>query len=131
MFRMTNCMLLLCGALAGVTIISLPATAQTLKPLSLRGEIDLDGNGKSVLLLRSNKAQMQVGRLVGNKMQFSALADPGPDFRLAGVSDFDGDGKSDLVLVNTSTPDKGDVRTWTKFSSSSDLLGNQSIEVLP
>jgi len=89
--------------------VTIPADAETPKPLSLRGEIDLDGNGKSVLLLRSNKAQMQVGRLVGNKLQFSTLADPGLNFKLAGVSDFDGDGKSDLVLVNTTTPSA----TWT------------------
>jgi hypothetical protein len=49
-------MLLVCGALASATMVSFPATAQTPKPLSLQGEIDLDGNGKSVLLLRSNKA---------------------------------------------------------------------------
>lgn len=122
MFRLTNCMLLVCGALASATMVSFPATAQTPKPLSLQGEIDLDGNGKSVLLLRSNKAQMQAGRLVGNKFQFSDVTDPGPDFRLAGVADFAGDGKSDLVFVNTTTPERGDVRTWTNFASSGDRL---------
>jgi uncharacterized protein (DUF1800 family) len=108
-----------------VAVAAFSAVAQTSKPLSLRGEIDLDGNGRSVLLVRSNNAQMQAGRLVGNKMQFSALADPGLDFRLAGVTDHNGDGKSDLVLVNTSTPERGDVRAWTNFLGSGDRLLRQ------
>lgn len=118
--------LLLCGAaVTGAATLVLPAVAQTPKPLSVRGEIDIDGNGKSVLLVRSNNAQMQAGRLVGNKMQFSALTDPGPDFRLAGVADFAGDGKSDLVFVNTSTPERGDVRAWSNFLPAGDRLLRQ------
>jgi uncharacterized protein (DUF1800 family) len=121
-FQTRKWVLLTCAAITGLMAVTIPADAETPKPLSLRGEIDLDGNGKSVLLLRSNKAQMQVGRLVGNKLQFSTLADPGLNFKLAGVSDFDGDGKSDLVLVNTTTPERGDVRAWTNFSPSGDKL---------
>jgi hypothetical protein len=79
---------LICSAIFTViaAILSPVANTQvpTSKPLSLRGEIDLDGSGKSVLLLRSNKAQMQVGRFVSNRFQFSSMADPGADFKLAG-----------------------------------------------
>jgi hypothetical protein len=120
---------LICSAIFTViaAILSPVANTQvpTSKPLSLRGEIDLDGSGKSVLLLRSNKAQMQVGRFVSNRFQFSSMADPGADFKLAGVSDFDGDGKSDLALINITTPERGDVRAWNKFSPTGDTLFRQ------
>src|SRR6266481_1201300 len=89
--------------------------------LSKRGGIDIDGSGKSVLLVRSNSESlsgssgMQVGRLVANQFQFTTLGDPGPAFRLLGVSDWNGNGKSDLFFQNTTQGTFGDVVAWSDF----------------
>jgi photosystem II stability/assembly factor-like uncharacterized protein len=95
-------------------------------PLSKRGGIDIDGDGKSEILVRSASAQLQAGRLVNNVFQFTPLTDPGSNFRLVGVGDFDGNGKSDLAFQNMAQdPTFGDVRTWPGFSASSEVFWRQ------
>lgn len=91
--------------------------AQTVPPLSKRGGIDIDGNNKSVLLIRSS-VQMQAGRLVNNQFQFTAQSDPGASFRLVAATDFDGNGKSDLTFQNPTQLDalgKSSVQAWNDF----------------
>lgn len=110
----TRCAAFLCGLLVNMTIAA-PL------PLSMRGGIDIDGLGKSVLLVRSAAAQMQAGRLVNNQFQFSALPDPGPNFRLVAVADFDGNGKSDLAYQDmTQLGEFGDVRVKPNFAAVGD-----------
>ena len=86
-------------------------------PLSRRG-IDLDGNGKAAIVLRNgSNTQLQAGRLVGGQMVFSSLADPGPSFRLIGIADFNGDGKSDLAVQEIASDAVfGVVSIWPNFS---------------
>ncbi len=86
-------------------------------PLSKRGGIDIDGSGKSVLLLRSKtSSQLQVGRFANNTFTFSSQADPGANYRLVAVADFDGDGISDLAYQDMSLPgDFGVVSVWPDF----------------
>ncbi len=79
--------------------------------------VDLDGDGKHELLVRSGGTaaspnQLQLGRLANNTFQFTSLADPGPNYRLVGVADFDGNGKADLAFQNMAQGDKGDVIFW-------------------
>ncbi len=123
---------------AGITatILALAASlahAQTALPLSKRGGIDIDGNNKSVLLVRgagsSGAPQLLAGRLVNNQFQFSAQNDPGSSFRLVGAVDFDGNGKSDLAFQNITQGDLGDVRGWYDFQSGSERLFRQVKQV--
>jgi hypothetical protein len=88
--------------------------------LSKRGGIDVDGNGKSQLVVRNAIAgQMQVGRLVSNQFQWSTTADPGAGFRVLGAADLAGTGKSDLLFQSTTQGEFGDVTAWQGFSPSS------------
>jgi hypothetical protein len=94
---------------------------------SMRGSIDIDGNGKSVLLVRTTNSngsiainpQLQIGRLVGNgassQFQFTSQTDPGVAFRVVGVTDYDGNGRSDLLIQNMTQGEFGDVHVWTNF----------------
>ena len=112
---------------------SLWANAQTPIALSKRGGIDIDGNNKSVLLVRSTSAsgtpQLLAGRLVNNQFQFTTQADPGIAFRLVGATDFDGNGKSDLAFQNITQGEFGDVRSWNDFASTGERLFRQVKQV--
>jgi parallel beta-helix repeat protein len=110
-------------------------------PLSKRGSIDIDGNGKSVLLVRTTTGngsntsppQMQVGRLVGNgassQFQFTNQADPGASFRIVGVTDYDGNGRSDLLVQNMTQGEFGDVQLLTDFLPSASRVLRQVKQV--
>jgi sugar lactone lactonase YvrE len=95
-------------------------------PLSQRGGIDLDGQGKSAVVVRAtNASQLIAGRLVSNAFQWTNLPDPGPDFRLLAPIDFGGTGKSDLPLLRE-TPlnanGQGTAQFWRGFSASSNVV---------
>lgn len=95
-------------------------TGTQVVPLSKRGGIDLDGNNRSALVVRSDAAQMQAGRLVNNTFQWTTLTDPGASFRLLGAVDLAGNGKSDLAMLNVGSLNangQGQARYWTDFSS--------------
>ena len=78
------------------TFTATPALA----PLAKRGGIDLDGQGRSTLVVRAaTGSQFQAGRLVNSIFQWTAMSDPGPDFRLIAAVDFAGNGKSDLPML--------------------------------
>jgi hypothetical protein len=102
------------------TAQSVTATfAQTLA-LSKRGGIDLDGSGKSALLVRSSSGTTQAAKLgANNQLVFTALPDPGTNFRFVGAGDFSGVGKSDLAIQEiVSDPTFGNVSIWPNFSAS-------------
>jgi len=78
------------------TFTATPALA----PLAKRGGIDLDGQGRSTLVVRAaTGSQFQAGRLVNSIFQWTAMSDPGADFRLIAAVDFAGNGKSDLPML--------------------------------
>ena len=91
--------------------------------LAKRGAIDIDGNNKSVLIVRSAGGQMLAGRFSSNlpgagQFTFTSQADPGAAFRLVGAIDFDGNGKTDLAFQNPSLLDslgRADVLAWDNF----------------
>ena len=66
---------------------------------------------------------MQAGRLVNNQFVFSNLIDPGPSFRLVGIADFAGNGKSDLAFQNPTQLDsigRSTVFVWKGFLKTSE-----------
>ncbi len=99
----------------------LARTAPAIPSLARRGGIDLTGTCRSSVLVRSTAPELREGKLVGTQMLFSRINDPGAAFRLVGVTDFDGNGKSDLAFQNMTSPGEfGEVRSWTDFNSSID-----------
>jgi cyclophilin family peptidyl-prolyl cis-trans isomerase len=112
--------------------LSLVQTA-TIKSSNVKpGVIDIDGNGRQNIVLRNTSLatpQIRVGRLVNNQFQFTAQDDPGAKFRLVATTDFDGNGKSDLVFLDTSQTQFGDVRIWTDFQRSTERFWRQVKQV--
>ena len=111
-------------AAAPQVVRSFTITAPAPVPLSKRGGIDIEGLGKSAILVRSavgQTAQMQSGRFAGGQLTFTPMVDPGAGYRLAGVTDFAGNGKSDLAIQDLLLPGAfGEIRTWTDFLPNTD-----------
>ena len=108
--------------------LSLVQTANVKTTNVKPGVIDIDGNGRQNILLRNTSLaspQMLVGRLVNDKIQFTTQDDPGANFRLIAATDLDGNGKSDLVFLNTTQTPLADVRVWTDFQRSTERLWRQ------
>ena len=75
-------------------------TIPTSLPLSRKGGADIDGMGSSALIVRNTTNNgMQAGRLVSGVFQWTALSDPGVDFRMLGVADFTRSGHADLAML--------------------------------
>lgn len=100
----------------------LPALAQ----LSKRGGYDLDGNGRSAIVVRSpGSNQLMAGRLVNNAFQWTSMADPGPDFRLLGATDFLGNGRADLGLLRENplnSNGQGAAQYWPNFAGNAPVF---------
>jgi streptogramin lyase len=91
-----------------------------------RGIIDIDGNGRSELLLRNGSTQLLAGRLVNNSFAFKPMADPGSNFRLLGAGDFNANGRTDLAFQNmVQDATFGDVRAWSDFNTGNEVLWRQ------
>ena len=89
------------------------------KALSRRAANDLDGNGRSALVVSNTQGQVQAGRLVNNQLQWSTAATVPKGMRLLGLFDAQGNGKSDLPMLNLTQGDRGDAVVWPDFQSSS------------
>jgi cyclophilin family peptidyl-prolyl cis-trans isomerase len=92
------------------------------------GAIDIDGDGRQEILVRNTSGmvpQLRVGRLVSNQLQFTSLDDPGANYRIVGVVDADGNGKSDLAFLNTAQGDRGDVLIWNDFNRATERVWRQ------
>lgn len=131
-WNVASCLSLAAYSSTNCTNLSVTRTIRLLSgplQLSRRGGIDLDGNNKSAIVVRSASAQLQVARLVNNQFQFSALQDPGPSFRLIGVGDFFRSGKSDLAFQNTTQGTFGDIKIWRNFSAANEVFWRQVKQV--
>ncbi len=90
-----------------------------------RTGIDIDGDGRNEIVLRSASGTMNIGRFANNTLTFTSSSDPGASFRLVGAGDFDGNGRSDLAFLNIAQGDRGDVRYWPGFASAGEVLWRQ------
>jgi hypothetical protein len=89
------------------------------KALSRRAVNDVDGLGKSALITSNAQGQLQAGRLVNGQLQWSSLVSVPTGFRLLGLFDLQGNGKSDLPLLNLTQGDRGDAVVWPDLQQSS------------
>jgi hypothetical protein len=117
-----------------VTVDVAKSVAATFSPvpalpsLARRGGVDIDGQGRSALVVRvSTGNQLQAGRLVNNVFQWTNMADPGPDFRLIAALDFAGNGKSDLPMLRDNpallnTNGQGTAQFWPDFVGTSPVV---------
>jgi sugar lactone lactonase YvrE len=95
-------------------------------PLSRRGGIDLDGQGRSAIVVQASTGnQLIAGRLVNNIFQWTNLPGPSTDFRVIAPVDFSGSGKSDLPILRE-TPlnsnGQGSAQYWPSFSGVAPVL---------
>ncbi len=95
------------------------------KALSRRAANDLDGVGKSAVVVANTQNQIQAGRLVNNQLQWSALTSAPIGFRPLGLFDLQGNGKSDLPMLNLTQGDRGDAVVWPDFQQSSAITLRQ------
>ena len=107
-----------------VALIALATVAFAAQAQQVLGIVDLDGLGKSALVVRNTTTTptIKAGRYAGNTFTFTDLADPGINFRLLGAARLDAGAKSDLLMQNISTGDFGEARTWLDFDSSKNRL---------
>jgi hypothetical protein len=94
-----------------------------------RTGIDIDGDGRNEIVLRSASGSMNIGRFANNTLTFTTNGDPGPSFRLVGAGDFDGNGRSDLAFQNMTQGEFGDVRYWPNFASAGEVFWRQVKQV--
>ena len=102
-------------------VIGLHTTANAQQVID---HVDLDGLGKSALLVRSltSPPSLKVGRYSGSSFVFADIADPGPNFRVLGATRLDAGPKSDLLIQNISTGEFGEARSLLDFDASKDRL---------
>lgn len=92
--------------------------------------IDVDGQGRSAIVMRNSAGQMMIGRFAaGASLAFTPFAGPDTSYRLVAVVDLDGNGKSDLVFQNMTQGTFGDVKIWPDFQSSNERLWRQVKQV--
>ena len=66
-----------------------------------------------------------VGKIVGGRLQFSALPTPGTGFRIATAGDFDISGKSDLGILNTTQGEFGEFTIWKDMNPVRQVMWRQ------
>ncbi len=98
------------------------AVAATVHAQQVIDNIDLDGLGKSALVVRSTTTAptLKAGRYAGNTFVFTDLTDPGPFYRFLGANKIDAGVKSDLLIQNIAQGDFGEVRALLDLDSSKD-----------
>jgi hypothetical protein len=80
------------------------------------GTGDFDGDGKSDLLWRTDSGALAIWEMNGAqikaadylKLGQATVGEPGPDWHFAGTSDYNGDGKNDLLWHT----DSGALAIW-------------------
>ncbi len=104
-------------AMAASVLIATSAVAQ-----QVLDNIDLDGLGKSALVVRSSTTAptLKAGRYAGNTFTFTDVTDPGLFYRFLGSTKIDAGGKSDLLIQNIAQGDFGEVRALLDLDSSKD-----------
>jgi FG-GAP-like repeat len=96
----------------GTTPISQTVFATVSTDWQIAGTGDFNGDGKADILWRNDNGQVAIWQMNGTTALSKDLATPYPSvdnsWKIAGTSDFNGDGKSDILWRN----DNGSVETW-------------------
>lgn len=98
---------------AEFTLSNAAAASSLLK----RGGVDIDGDGRSEIVVRSLEGGLWAGKLAGQQWSWTQLADPGPNYSVMGAIDLDSKGRSDLIMLNTAQGDIGEARVWSAFNA--------------
>ncbi len=108
--------------LVAICAALLAATAATISAQQVIDNIDLDGLGKSALVVRSSTTAptLKAGRYVGNTFVFTDLTDPGFYYRFLGANKIDAGAKSDLLIQNIAQGDFGEVRALLDLDPAKD-----------
>jgi ELWxxDGT repeat protein len=99
----------------GATVVSGDVVADPGASWRVAGIGDFNGDSKSDIALQSTNGNVAVWEMSGGQISQAGLvttggvvANPGPNWKVEATGDFNGDGKSDLVLQNTD----GNVAIW-------------------
>ncbi len=119
---LTNGKLYTCTATAssatGTSVASNPVLTLPFSLIAAHNSFDLDGDGKAEILARAADGNTSSGSLdANNKLAFTAIPAPGPEWRVLGVGDFRGAHRSDLLIQNIKS---GDVHIWLQFEGPPD-----------
>ena len=87
-------------------------------------QVDIDGNNRSALVVRSATAtpEIKVGRFANGTFTFTNTADPGINFRLLGANRINAGAKSDLMFQNIVQGDFGEASSWLDFDGTQNRL---------
>ncbi len=99
-------------------------TTSLVRPTLSKRATDIDGTGKSQLIVRNTAGQMRVGRWSANAFTFTTLnSDPGAGSRILAAADLNSNGVSDLLYQDISVPgDFGDASTFLDFNPAQQRL---------
>ncbi len=92
--------------------------------LTKRGGVDIDGNNRGQIVVRTTSGSSMIGRLntTTGQFDFTATTDPGVNFRYVGLVDFGNNGRTDLAIQDVSQGEFGEVFTLNELLPSSKLL---------
>ncbi len=98
---------------AEFTLSNATAASSLLK----RGGVDIDGDGRGEIVVRSLEGGLWAAKLNGQQVSWTQIADPGPNYAVMGAVDLDSKGRSDLIMLNTAQGDVGEARVWSAFNA--------------
>ena len=90
------------------------------------GPVDLNGDGRSDILMRNQEGDLGSYRVVDGVYQWNAIAASLTTYSLVGVGDFDGDHTSDVLFRNNLTGDLGFYRISNGQNAGYQGIGSSS-----
>jgi len=90
------------------------------------GPVDLNGDGRSDMLMRNQEGDIGGYQVVNGVYQWNAIAQSLTTYSLAGVGDFDGDHTSDVLFRNNLTGDLGFYRISNGQNGGYKAIGSSS-----
>ena len=92
--------------------------------LTKRGGVDIDGNNRGQIVVRTTSGSSMIGRLnaTTGQFDFTATTDPGANFRYVGLVDFGNNARTDLAIQDLTQGEFGEVFTLNELVPASKLL---------